>query len=184
MAEPEVEAKAPAKPARKSIMQGNLVRMLLGVAIFAAIMAIVGYAAFFFTQKLRSEGLPTEPGLSPNNQNETVTEPPYAEPMGVFTLIITDESGRNYTLKTEILLTVHSTRQDIVEAKKELLDRKPQLIDGINEVLYGTEPKNFIGSSAQRLEGISEMKASIIRAVNARMKTKIDGVLLKSFIFQ
>jgi len=184
MAEPEVEVK-PTKPVKQSIMQGTLVRMLLGVAIFAAIMAIVGYTAWYFTKNMRSEGLPSQPGLGPKNPGEgAVTTPPHVENMGVFTSIITDESGRNYTLKTEISLTVRSNHPDIKKAQEELIARKPELGDAINEVLYGTDPQNFIGTSAQRLEGLSELRASIIRAVNARMTNKIDGVLLGSFIFQ
>lgn len=186
MAEPEVvtdkEAKAPGKkPAKAAI-----IKVLLVVACVIAVLAAIFVASAQFSKMQRTEGAPTEPrGPSTGQTGEAITDAAAkTEDMGSFTSVITDESGRTYTLKMTVLLTVHSSRGDHEAAIAELKARKDQLIDGINEVIYGLDPSNFQGSPAQRLEGLSELKASIIRAVNARMKTKIDGVYLKDFIIQ
>lgn len=183
MAETEVEVKDAGKGAKKPATRATIIKILLGVAIFAAIMALVFFVTYSFVQRQKTEGLPTRPGID-QDKEESVVAPPLYFDMGEFTLVISDETGRAHTLKTHIILTVHSERPDKEETMKELADRKPELTAGINDVLFGMDPNSFQGTAAERKEGLSEMTASIIRAVNARMKTKIDGALIQKIIFQ
>lgn len=178
----EVEEKeTPAKP-KGTPMAAKIVKVLIGVAILAVMLGFVFLATYLFTQKVKMDGLPVEPGVRPGQ--DQATEPPLTFDMNKFTVIIFDEAGRNYNLRVWVLLTVNSERPDHVEATNELGLRKDQLTDAIYEVLIAMNPKNFMGSPTERSQGMAELKASIIRAVNARMKHKIDGCFLKEFIFQ
>lgn len=183
MAENETEGKDGGGEAPKaSGASGKIVKGLIGVAILAVMLGFVFLATYLMTQKVRTDALPIEPGMKPGF--DAPTDPPLAFDMEKFTVIIFDESGRSYNLRVHILLTVNSERPDHQQATQELVLRKDQLTDAIYEVLIAMKPRSFMGTESERSQGLAELKASIIRAVNARMKHRVDGCFLKEFIFQ
>jgi flagellar basal body-associated protein FliL len=177
----EKEPESPEKP-KTPLMQSNIVRGLLGVALVIVILGVVFLATYYFTQHFRGADPGTEPG--PGGRSDQLTEAPLASDMEKFTVIIFDESGRSYNLRIHVFLTVNKRRPDAAKVTGELVERKLQLTDAIYDVLIGMDPKNFMGSPQQRIEGMAELKATIIRSVNSRMKHKIDGCYFKEFIFQ
>lgn len=183
MAENEVDEKegAAEKP-RSGSASDKLLKLLLGIAILFVMIGSVWMASYYFSRANRAGSLPVEPGMKPGI--DAVTEPPLAYDMNKFTVIIFDEGGRSYNLRVHILLTVNSERPDNQQATQELIARKDQLTDAIYEVLIAMKPRSFMGTESERSQGLAELKASIIRAVNARMKHRVDGCFLKEFIFQ
>lgn len=185
MAEPDVEVKDSAPKEKKPAAKSAIVKILIGFALVVALFAMVFFTAYYVTQKMNAGQGPEPPGIS-GGHTPSYKEAPETIEMGQFTAIITDASGRSYNLRTTILLSMNKERpaKERDELKKEVEERMPQLKDGINEVLWGLDPQGFVGSQTQRSEGLAELKASIIRAVNARMKNQIDGVFIPEFIFQ
>ncbi len=182
MAENEAEEKDEAAKPKPSSVSEKLIKLLLGIAILAVMLGSVWMAAYYFSRVNRLNAIDVEPNQRPGV--EAVTEPPLAFDMNKFTVIIFDEAGRSYNLRVHILLTVNAERPDNQEATQELVLRKDQLTDAVYEVLIAMNPKGFMGTESERSQGLAELKASIIRAVNARMKHRIDGCFLKEFIFQ
>ncbi|MBL4888682.1 MAG: flagellar basal body-associated FliL family protein [Candidatus Lindowbacteria bacterium] len=167
---------------KKPLLQSKPVKMLLGVAIIVALLSITGVVAYYVAHNIKGAEVDVEAGAD-IGQGE-ISPPPLTFELGTFTTILTDESSQNFNLRAKILLTVSDERSDADDVTRELVDRKSQLVDAINEVLIGTDPKSFMGSPAKRREGYNELRASITRAVNVRMKNKIDGVYIEEFIFQ
>ncbi|PIU46280.1 MAG: hypothetical protein COS94_10520 [Candidatus Hydrogenedentes bacterium CG07_land_8_20_14_0_80_42_17] len=173
-----------AESKKTPLLQSNLVKILLGIAIVVVILTLVFFTTYYFVHYFRTSSLtPTEPVIPGVDQNQ-IQDPPLETDMGQYTVIIFDENGRSYNLRATILLTVNSKRPEKAEVTNELQNRMNQLTDAIYEVMIALNPKSFMGNGLQRSQGIAEMKAAIIRAVNSRMKNKVDGVFLKEFIFQ
>lgn len=181
----EAGAEAAEKPKKGNFLQSNVVKILLGIAIVIVILAIVFFTTYYFVSYFnsRTARTPEVIGTGGIEKNE-IPDPPLSKDMGQYTVIIFDENGRSYNLRVYILLTVNSKRPEKEAVTKEMGDRFDQLTDAIYEVLIATDPKSLMGNRIQRSEGMAEMKASILRAVNSRMKNKIDGVFFKEFIFQ
>lgn len=170
------------KKTKAPLSQSKIVKVLIGVAIVVVILAVVFGATHLFTRVILMGETMTEPG--PGLERDQLIDPPFTVDMGKFTVIIFDETQRSYNLRVHILLTVNQGRPDAGRVTNELVERRAQLTDAIYEVLIGMDPKNFMGSPTQRSEGLAELRASIIRAVNSRMRNKIDGCFLQEFIFQ
>ncbi|MEK8023992.1 MAG: hypothetical protein AAB229_09320, partial [Candidatus Hydrogenedentota bacterium] len=92
MAEPDVEVKD-AAPAKKRIGKSTIVKILLGFAIVVGLFAMVFYTTVALTKTMRSSEVNVEPGVS-QERSRSFSEPPVVVPMGQFTSIITDASGR------------------------------------------------------------------------------------------
>lgn len=182
-AEAAAEAEEP-KPEKKKtpIMQSGIVKTLGWIALGAVGIGVVAVTAYYGSTAFRSNLVPTE---TPVGDEETVIgDPPETVELDPFVTILTDETGRPYSMKLRIKLTVNKQRKEAEEVKKELEARKDQLTDAVNEVLRRVDPKNFQLGPAKNQVAYNELRASITRAVNARMRNKIDGVLVMEFICQ
>jgi flagellar basal body-associated protein FliL len=185
MAEKEPPEEIEEKPKTAPAGMSNTVKILIGTSLVFVLLAVVFFATWYFTQMWGGSNRPVQPGgVIDDGRGETEQDPPVPFEVGQFTVVIFDESGRSFNLRVKVLLTVNAERPEKEEVMLELGARKDQLTDAIYDVLIGMDPKNFMGTSTERSEGIAELKASIIRAVNSRMKQKIDGCFLTEFIFQ
>lgn len=180
----EKGGEAAAAGEKKPVMQSKAVKILLGLALIAALGSITVLVAYYVSQFVKMGEVTAEQGAVDQGATEKIQEPPNHVPMGTFISILSDEAGQTYNLKITLSLIVNKDRPDEKEATAELGLRKTQLTDALNEVLIGTDPKSFTGSPAKRREGYNELRDAITRAVNARMKAKIDGVFIEEFIFQ
>jgi flagellar basal body-associated protein FliL len=178
---PETPTEEKAKPAKAS--SSGLVKFLIGVTFVVVLLTVVFFSTWYFTKMWNTEGSLVKPGIDPE-RIESEKAPAEIFDMGQFTVVIFDESGRSFNLRVYVKLGIGKERPELVQVKEELTARKDQLTDAIYDVLVGMEPKNFMGTSTERSEGMAELKASIIRAVNSRMKQKIDACFFTEFIFQ
>lgn len=174
------EEKAKAAPVGMS----NTVKVLIGTSLVFVLLAVVFFATYYFTRMWTTTGRAIEPSDRMLERQGAEQDPPMPFEVGQFTVVIFDESGRSFNLRVKVLLTVNAERPEKEEVLAELGNRKDQLTDAIYDVLIGMDPKNFMGTPTERSEGMAELKASIIRAVNSRMKQKVDGCFLTEFIFQ
>jgi flagellar basal body-associated protein FliL len=187
MAETESAESPEEKPKAAPGGMSNTVKVLIGISLVFVLLAVVFFATYYFTKMWQTGGAPIPPSDRYGDPRDLGEQKPaqYRE-IGQFTVVIFDESGRSFNLRVTVLLTVNDERPEDEKAEvlQEIEARKPQLTDAIYDVLIGMDPKNFMGTSTERSEGMAELKASIIRAVNSRMLQKVDGCWLTEFIFQ
>lgn len=181
MAEEEVQEEIK-ETKKKPLLKSNMVRVLLGTAIVLAILVLSFSAAYYAMKQFGGDQYDVDTIFG--DERQINTPPPASIELGQFTMIITDESGRPYNLRTTIWLNVSEQRADEEDVRKEIVNRTLQLTDAVNDVLLGIDPDNFTGSSAKRREGMNELKSAVTRAINARMRNKIDGIYITEFIFK
>ncbi|RMH58447.1 MAG: hypothetical protein D6679_04435 [Candidatus Hydrogenedentota bacterium] len=182
MAEEEAVEAQESTAKRESLLESKGVRLALGILAIVVLVAIVVGIAYVVAKKVGLDQRST--GSVIRQEKEEIQPPPEVSDLGTFTTVLFDEGGRPYSMKIHVKIAVNSDRPDKPEVTREISERSDQLTDAVYEVLSATNPKNFIGGPNKLQQGYKELRASLKKAINSRMKHKVDDVLLVERVIQ